>query len=103
MPRLAARSAGARVCPSSTSSPWPRAGARPAGFAPAQPLPIAFDNGLYLETGMQPSHTRAGADLVGVAGACGIRNAFDVADEPALKDLAGRLATFDSTLFARVR
>ncbi len=33
---------------------------------------IVFDNGVYGETGMQPSHTQSGVDLIGVARACGI-------------------------------
>src|SRR5438034_8644569 len=33
---------------------------------PANLAVIVFDNGLYLETGMQPTHTGKGADLVGV-------------------------------------
>ena len=28
---------------------------------------IVFDNGVYGETGMQPSHTQSGVDLLGVA------------------------------------
>jgi thiamine pyrophosphate-dependent acetolactate synthase large subunit-like protein len=63
---------------------------------------IVFDNGVYGETGMQPSHTTSGVDLVDVAKACGIATCLDVQDESALADLAGRLKTLDGTLFARV-
>jgi thiamine pyrophosphate-dependent acetolactate synthase large subunit-like protein len=63
---------------------------------------IVFDNGVYGETGMQPSHTTNGVDLVGVATACGIATCLDVQDESGLADLAGRLKTLDGTLFARV-
>jgi thiamine pyrophosphate-dependent acetolactate synthase large subunit-like protein len=63
---------------------------------------IVFDNGVYGETGMQPSHTQGGVDLLGVAKACGIGPCLDVRDEAALRDLAGRLATLRETLFARV-
>jgi thiamine pyrophosphate-dependent acetolactate synthase large subunit-like protein len=63
---------------------------------------IVFDNGVYGETGMQPSHTQSGADLLGVARACGIETCLDVHDEAALADLAGRLKTSGTTLFARV-
>jgi thiamine pyrophosphate-dependent acetolactate synthase large subunit-like protein len=42
---------------------------------------IVFDNGVYGETGMQPSHTQSGADLVGVAKACGIATCLNVEDE----------------------
>src|SRR6185312_11177070 len=33
---------------------------------------IVFDNGVYGETGMQPSHTQSGVDLMAVAAGCGI-------------------------------
>ena len=39
---------------------------------PANLAIIVFDNQHYGETGMQPSHTDSGVDLVGVARACGI-------------------------------
>ena len=63
---------------------------------------IVFDNGVYGETGMQPSHTQNGVDLLKVAGACGIGPCLDVRDEAALADLAQRLKGFTATLFARV-
>jgi thiamine pyrophosphate-dependent acetolactate synthase large subunit-like protein len=63
---------------------------------------IVFDNGVYGETGMQPSHTRGGVDLLGVAGACGIVTCLDVRDEAGLADLAGQLRRFTEPLFARV-
>ena len=63
---------------------------------------IVFDNGVYGETGGQPSHTQKGADLVGVARACGIPLCLDVRDEAALAGLAGRLKGLGETLFARV-
>jgi thiamine pyrophosphate-dependent acetolactate synthase large subunit-like protein len=63
---------------------------------------IVFDNGVYGETGMQPSHTQSGVDLLKVAGACGIGPCLDVRDDAALADLARRLKTFTETLFARV-
>jgi thiamine pyrophosphate-dependent acetolactate synthase large subunit-like protein len=63
---------------------------------------IVFDNGVYGETGMQPSHTQGGADLVGVAAACGIGCCLDVRDEAGLTDLASRLKGLSETLFARV-
>ena len=64
---------------------------------------IVFDNGVYGETGMQPSHTQAGVDLIGVAAACGIPSRLDVRNEDELGDLAGRLKNFRGTLFARVQ
>jgi thiamine pyrophosphate-dependent acetolactate synthase large subunit-like protein len=63
---------------------------------------IVFDNGVYGETGMQPSHTQNGVDLIRIAGACGIATCLDVRDDRALADLAGRLKNLRGTLFARV-
>lgn len=63
---------------------------------------IVFDNQAYGETGGQPSHTGAGADLVAVARACGIATSLDVTDETGLADLSSRLAVLRETLFARV-
>ncbi|HVV63395.1 MAG TPA: thiamine pyrophosphate-dependent enzyme [Pseudolabrys sp.] len=64
---------------------------------------IVFDNGVYGETGMQPSHTQSGANLTAVARGCGIASCFDVDDEAGLRMLAGRLAALNETLFARVK
>jgi len=64
---------------------------------------IVFDNQRYGETGMQASHTDNGVDLVGVARACGFKQAYDVTDEAGLKRLAGELRLLKETLFARVR
>jgi thiamine pyrophosphate-dependent acetolactate synthase large subunit-like protein len=64
---------------------------------------IVFDNGVYGETGMQPSHTQSGADLVSVARGCGFATALDVADETGLRALAARLANLNELFFARVR
>ncbi len=63
---------------------------------------IVFDNGVYGETGMQPSHTQGGVDLLSVAGACGIATCLDVRDDAALAGLAARLKGLRETLFARV-
>jgi thiamine pyrophosphate-dependent acetolactate synthase large subunit-like protein len=63
---------------------------------------IVFDNGVYGETGMQPSHTHSGVDLLKVADACGIGPCLDVRDQPGLADLARRLKGFSETFFARV-
>ena len=70
---------------------------------PANLAVIVFDNQRYGETGMQASHTDKGVDLVGVARACGIAQAFEVADEAGLTKLAGELSVLKDTLFARVR
>ncbi len=70
---------------------------------PANLAVIVFDNRHYGETGMQPSHTDNGVDLVGVARACGIAQAYDVQDQTGLEKLAGELVSLKETLFARVR
>jgi thiamine pyrophosphate-dependent acetolactate synthase large subunit-like protein len=69
---------------------------------PANLAVIVFDNRHYGETGMQPSHTDRGVDLVGVARACGITRAYDVEDQAGLETLAGELVALKETLFARV-
>ncbi len=63
---------------------------------------VVFDNGVYGETGMQPSHTQRGVDLLRVGGGCGFATCLDVADEAGLRDLAARLKTLREPLFARV-
>jgi thiamine pyrophosphate-dependent acetolactate synthase large subunit-like protein len=64
---------------------------------------VVFDNGVYGETGMQPSHTQGGVvDLIAVARACGFTTCLDVREEDALADLAQMLKTLNETLFARV-
>lgn len=63
---------------------------------------IVFDNGLYGETGGQPSHTQSTVDLVAVARGAGIADCVDVTDDAGLKALASRLETSDGLFFARV-
>ena len=63
---------------------------------------IVFDNGLYGETGGQPSHTQSTVDLLTVARGAGIADCVDVADEAGLRALAARLKTPDGLFFARV-
>jgi len=63
---------------------------------------IVFDNGVYGETGMQPSHTQSGVDLVGVARGCGFPTCLEVREDASLRDLAARLKTLGEPLFARV-
>ena len=64
---------------------------------------IVFDNGVYAETGMQPSHTQGAVDLAAAARACGIAQAFDVESMEELRALARRLPGLRQTLFARVK
>ena len=63
---------------------------------------IMFDNGVYGETGGQPSHTAGGVDMVAVARGAGFPTCVDVSDEAGLADLADRLKVLDGLLFARV-
>ncbi|WP_419897747.1 thiamine pyrophosphate-dependent enzyme [Roseomonas sp. USHLN139] len=64
--------------------------------APRNLVIAVLDNGLYGETGGQPSHTGAAhgaarTDLLAVARGCGIADAREVADAAALDALAARL------------
>ena len=64
---------------------------------------IVFDNGMYGETGGQPSHTAGGGiDMVSVARSCRFPTCLEVSDEAGLDDLAARLKKLDGLLFARV-
>jgi thiamine pyrophosphate-dependent acetolactate synthase large subunit-like protein len=63
---------------------------------------IVFDNGLYGETGGQPSHTQSTVDLLTVARGSGIADCVDVTDEAGLKALSARLKSPDGLFFARV-
>jgi thiamine pyrophosphate-dependent acetolactate synthase large subunit-like protein len=47
---------------------------------PANLVIVVLDNQHYGETGMQPSHTRAGVDLVAVAKACKFADALHVSE-----------------------
>jgi thiamine pyrophosphate-dependent acetolactate synthase large subunit-like protein len=47
--------------------------------APKNLAVVVLDNAHYGETGMQPSHTRAGVDLVAAARACRFRDARTIA------------------------
>jgi thiamine pyrophosphate-dependent acetolactate synthase large subunit-like protein len=62
---------------------------------PANLALVVLDNQHYGETGMQPSHTKDGIDLVGIARACKFREAraiSDIAEASAIRELihAGR-------------
>jgi thiamine pyrophosphate-dependent acetolactate synthase large subunit-like protein len=63
---------------------------------------IVFDNGVYGETGGQPSHTGSGVDLVAIAQASGFSTCLDLRDEHGLAGLAARLNAFAGPLFTRV-
>jgi thiamine pyrophosphate-dependent acetolactate synthase large subunit-like protein len=73
------------------------------GVQRPQNLAIAvFDNSRYGETGMQASHTDAAVSLPAVACACGIEQAFDVTNEPALRAFSTLMHSARAMLFARV-
>jgi thiamine pyrophosphate-dependent acetolactate synthase large subunit-like protein len=61
-----------------------------------------FDNRHYGETGMQASHTAAGVGLTGIAQACGFEQAFDITDEPGLREFSAGVHDATTTLFARI-
>jgi thiamine pyrophosphate-dependent acetolactate synthase large subunit-like protein len=63
---------------------------------------VVFDNGLYGETGGQPSHTQSRVDLVAIARGAGFPDCVEVTDQAGLDALAARLKNLDGLLFARV-
>jgi thiamine pyrophosphate-dependent acetolactate synthase large subunit-like protein len=64
---------------------------------------VVLDNGMFGETGMQPSHTSGPTSLSGVARACGVPVVFDVEREAEIAPLVHALAESNNLLFARVR
>ncbi len=74
-----------------------------AAQAPANLSIVVLNNQRYGETGMQPSHTALGADLVTLAKGAGFREALAVSDDAAVADLAGRLRRCEGLLLADVR
>jgi thiamine pyrophosphate-dependent acetolactate synthase large subunit-like protein len=61
-----------------------------------------LDNGIYGETGSQPSHAGLGCDLSAVASACGIADAWKVSSESELQDVISRFHTRGSVRFLQV-
>jgi thiamine pyrophosphate-dependent acetolactate synthase large subunit-like protein len=70
--------------------------------APPNLTIVVLDNGHYGETGMQPSHTSLGTDLVAVARGFGIAAALSVTDPAAAGDVAERVRARTGTTFVRV-
>jgi thiamine pyrophosphate-dependent acetolactate synthase large subunit-like protein len=70
---------------------------------PANLSIIVFDNGLYGETGGQPSHTSDRTKLTAVARGCGIARCLDITDIAGLAGLHDALAARSEPLFAAVR
>lgn len=64
---------------------------------------IVLDNEHYAETGMQPSHTGAGVDLVAVAAACGFEQSINIEDMPGLQALRDRITARQGPGFASVK
>lgn len=63
---------------------------------------VVLDNGHFGETGMQPSHTSLGTDLVTVARGFGIADASTVDDGAGIADLACRITARGGPTFARI-
>ncbi|MFB6850453.1 MULTISPECIES: thiamine pyrophosphate-dependent enzyme [unclassified Streptomyces] len=63
---------------------------------------VVLDNAHFGETGMQPSHTGLGTDLVAVAQGFGIRDAVRITDLGRTEDLALRIKARAATTYAQV-
>ena len=63
---------------------------------------VVLDNAHFGETGMQPSHTGLGTDLVAVAQGFGIRDALRIDDLAQTEDLAARVRARAATGYAQV-
>ena len=64
---------------------------------------IVLDNGLYGETGLQPSHTAGPTDLVKVAAACGFARTLQVENEAELDEAAEWFAAGAGLFFVVVK
>jgi phosphonopyruvate decarboxylase len=73
-----------------------------AAVAPPNLTIVVLDNGHYGETGMQPSHTSLGTDLVAVARGFGIASTMLVAEVAAADEVAERVRARSATTFVRV-
>jgi thiamine pyrophosphate-dependent acetolactate synthase large subunit-like protein len=62
---------------------------------PANLSVVILDNGLYGETGAQPTHTAAGVDLAQVAKACGIADTHTIATMAEVDQLRARIGHVD--------
>ena len=63
---------------------------------------MVLDNGHFGETGMQPSHTGLGTDLVAVARGFGIREALRITDVAQVDDIAAPRRGAPATTFVQV-
>lgn len=64
---------------------------------------VCVDNGLYQETGGQPSHTSLGVDLATIAAGSGFPVTRDVSTEEELEEAAGVLRETNSPSFVLLR
>jgi thiamine pyrophosphate-dependent acetolactate synthase large subunit-like protein len=70
--------------------------------APPNLTIVVLDNGHYGETGMQPSHTSLGTDLIAVARGFGIAETVLVSDVAAAAEVADHVRARAATTFVRV-
>lgn len=63
---------------------------------------VVLDNAHFGETGMQPSHTQLGTDLVAVAQGFGIQDTVRITDLAQAEDLASRIRARSATTYAQV-
>jgi thiamine pyrophosphate-dependent acetolactate synthase large subunit-like protein len=70
-----------------------------AAAAPPNLTVVVLDNGHYGETGMQPSHTSLGTDLVAVASGFGIRTVIRATDLSAVAEVVGRIHAGHGTTY----
>ncbi|MGW1782610.1 thiamine pyrophosphate-dependent enzyme [Streptomyces sp. NPDC002143] len=69
---------------------------------PANLTLVVLDNAHFGETGMQPSHTGLGTDLITVAQGFGIRDTVRITDLAQTEDLATRVEARTTTAYAQV-
>jgi len=63
---------------------------------------VVLDNGHYGETGMQRSHSSLGANLVGIAKACGISDSYTISADDGFLQVADRANKRNGTQFNQV-
>ncbi|MEV1065591.1 thiamine pyrophosphate-dependent enzyme [Streptomyces sp. NPDC050263] len=63
---------------------------------------VVLDNAHFGETGMQPSHTGLGTDLIAVAQGFGIHDTVRITDLAQTEDLAARIEARTATTYAQV-
>jgi phosphonopyruvate decarboxylase len=72
------------------------------GKRPSNLTIVVLDNAHYGETGMQPSHTGLGTDLVAVAKGCGITDAFSITEQEGVAQVIQRVNARKGVTFAQV-